>query len=254
MEGRVADEKPLDIVYEKGGLVAMNKPAGLLVHRTKMDARETRFAMQRLRDQVGYRVYPVHRLDKPTSGILLFATSAEEARLVSDLFAQRKVQKTYRAVVRGWTDDDAVIDYALKEVRDRTTDGNVRPDKPAQTAITAYRTLARCEVDHPVGRYPTARYSLVEVRPETGRKNQIRRHFKHIFHPVLGDRKFGDRSHNAYLRSGLKVNRMLLAATRLSFTHPASEERISIACSDGFPACIHALFRNGSDGQTASGA
>ncbi|NBW93731.1 MAG: pseudouridylate synthase [Bacteroidetes bacterium] len=254
MERRVADQKPLDIVFEGDGLIAIDKPAGLLVHRTKLDARETRFAMQRLRDQVGCRVYPVHRLDKPTSGILLFATSAEEARLVSDLFALRKVQKTYRAVVRGWTVDDDAIDYPLKEIRDKTTDGKARSDKAAQTAITAYRTLARCEVDHPVGRYPTARYSLVEVRPETGRKNQIRRHFKHIFHPILGDRKFGDRSHNAFLRSGLKVERMLLAATGLSFMHPASEERISIVCSDGFPACIHALFRNGSDPQTASGA
>lgn len=244
--------RPLDILYEKGGLVAINKPAGLLVHRTKLDARETQFALQLLRDQVGYRVYPIHRLDKPTSGILLFAASAELARLASDLFADRAVEKTYRAVVRGWTAEEGTIDYPLKEIRDKTTDGKAREDKPAQEAVSAYRTLSRCEVDYAVGRYATARYSLVEIRPKTGRKNQIRRHFKHIFHPVIGDRKFGDRAHNAFFRSVLQTERMLLAATELSFVHPVSGNPVAIACPDGFPDGVLALFRDGSQSQTAS--
>ncbi len=144
--------------------------------------------MQLLRDQVGFRVYPIHRLDKPTSGILLFATSPKSANVISDLFAARLIEKTYQAVVRGWTPERDTIDYALKEILDRTTDGKARADKPPQSARTTFQTIARCEAPHPVGRYETARYSLVAIHPETGRKNQIRRHFKHIFHPVVGDR------------------------------------------------------------------
>ena len=223
-------------------MIAVDKPAGLLVHRSKLDAHETRFALQLLRDQVGYRVYPVHRLDKPTSGILLFARSAEQARVLSDLFAQRLVDKTYLAVVRGWTEESGHIDYPLKEIRDRTTDRNVRPDKPAQDAVSAYRTLKKCELERPVGRYETARYALVQINPETGRKNQIRRHFKHIFHPIIGDRKFGDRAHNAFLRDALDVQRMLLAATGLSFPHPETGIPVHISAPHGFPDPVMTFF------------
>lgn len=242
MDDHVWENRPLDILHEDDWLIAIDKPAGLLVHRTKLDARETKFALQMLRDQVGFRVFPIHRLDKPTSGILLFAKSADQARHVSDLFADRRVKKTYQAVVRGWTPDEDRIDYPLKEIRDKTTDGKAREDKPAQKAVSVYRTLKRCEVDHPVGRYESARYSLVEITPETGRKNQIRRHFKHIFHPVVGDRKFGDRAHNAFFRDELHVERMLLAATALSFEHPDTGQHVSITAPDPFPDRVYRLF------------
>lgn len=236
-------ERPhLDILFQDDHLIAIDKPPGLLVHRTKLDARESLFAMQLLRDQVGFRVYPIHRLDKPTSGILLFATSSEHAQVMSDVFAERAVEKTYEAIVRGWTIDEDLIDYPLKEIRDRTTDRKARPDKPAQEAQTRYRTLRRCELQEAVGRYPSARYSWAEIQPATGRKNQIRRHFKHIFHPVIGDRKFGDRAHNAFFRTHLETDRMLLAATRLSFSHPWSNEVVVIERRDPFPARIPALF------------
>lgn len=241
-----AETKPdttrLDILFEDDWMIAVNKPAGLLVHRTKLDVRETRFALQMLRDQVGYRVYPIHRLDKPTSGILLFAKSSDRARILSDLFAERRIDKTYTAVVRGWTDPAGRIDYPLKEIKDKTTDGKARADKPAQDAVSTYRTLGQCELDTPVGRYDTARYSLVEINPETGRKNQIRRHFKHIFHPIVGDRKFGDRAHNAHFREVIGIERLLLAATGLSFSHPASGHRVDIRSSSGFPPRITDLF------------
>lgn len=233
---------PLTILFEDEYLVAIDKPAGLLVHRSKIDARAAEYALQQTRDQLGYRVWPIHRLDKPTSGILLFARSADIARQASDLFADRSVEKTYTAIVRGWTDPEGRIDYPLKEIRDKTTDGKVRPEKPAQEAVTAYRTLATCEVTHPVGRYATARYARVEVRPETGRKNQIRRHFKHIFHPVIGDGKFGDRAHNTFFRNELGVERMLLAATGLAFSHPVTAAAIRIAAPTGFPPAAEALF------------
>ena len=233
---------PLTVLFEDDHLVAIDKPPGLLVHRSKIDARATTYALQQTRDQLGYRVWPIHRLDKPTSGILLFARSPELARQASDLFADRTVEKTYTAIVRGWTEPEGRIDYALKEIRDRTTDSKVRPDKPAQDAVTAWTTVATCQVNHPVGRYPTARYARVEVRPETGRKNQIRRHFKHIFHPVIGDRKFGDRAHNAFFRNELGVERMLLAATGLKFEHPVNGSPVHIMAPCGFPAAVDALF------------
>jgi tRNA pseudouridine65 synthase len=218
---------PLTILFEDAYLVAIDKPAGLLVHRSKIDARAAEYALQQTRDQLG---------------ILLFARSADIARQASDLFADRSVEKTYTAIVRGWTDPEGRIDYPLKEIRDKTTDGKVRPEKPAQEAVTAYRTLATCEVTHPVGRYATARYARVEVRPETGRKNQIRRHFKHIFHPVIGDGKFGDRAHNTFFRNELGVERMLLAATGLAFSHPVTAAAIRIAAPTGFPPAAEALF------------
>lgn len=234
---------PLSILFEDEHLVAIDKPPGLLVHRSKIDARATDYALQRTRDQLGYRVWPIHRLDKPTSGILLFARSPDIARLASDQFADRAVEKTYTAIVRGWPDPEGRIDYPLKEIRDRTTDGKVRPDKPAQDAVTEYSTLATTEVLHAVGRYPTARYARVAVRPQTGRKNQIRRHFKHIFHPVIGDRKFGDRAHNAFYHNELGVDRMLLAATGLAFPHPVTGAPVRIEAPDGFPPEVTALFR-----------
>ena len=237
-----AASNPLTILYEDEILLAIDKPAGLLVHRTKLDANASRFALQMLRDQAGFRVFPIHRLDKPTSGILLFAKSPEVARDLSDLFASREVHKTYTALVRGWAADERRIDYPLKEIRDKTTDGKVHPDKPPQDAVTIFRTLTTCEVPQPVGRYETARYSLVEIHPETGRKNQIRRHFKHIFHPVIGDRKFGDRAHNAFFRNELGVERMLLAATRLRFDHPVSGQPVDIHCPTGFPDAVTRLF------------
>lgn len=232
----------LPVLYQDDYLIAIDKPAGLLVHRTKLDARETRFAMQLLRDQVGFRVYPIHRLDKPTSGVLLFGTSSENAQIISRVFAERTVRKTYRAVVRGWTPDEDHIDYPLKELLDRTTDGKAKVDKPAQEARTSFHTVARCELPSPVGRYETARYSLVDIHPETGRKNQIRRHFKHIFHPIVGDRKFGDRDHNAFFRDQLGCARMLLAATRLTLTHPVTNTPISITCPSGFEDTVASIF------------
>lgn len=235
---------PLTILYRDEHLVAVDKPPGLLVHRTKLDARERRFAMQLLRDQIGHRVWPIHRLDKPTSGVLLFATDSDIARTLSDQFAERTVQKEYAAIVRGWTDDTGRIDYALQEILDKTTDRKARADKPAQEAVTTFFTEARCEVPVAVGRYDTARYSWVRIIPETGRKNQIRRHFKHIFHPILGDRKFGDRAHNAFLREQLEIERMILAATSLTFSHPVSGLEIRIQAADGFPEVVRNLFRD----------
>ena len=218
----------LRILYQDPHYVAIDKPAGLLVHRSAIDRHERRFAMQLVRDQIGRRVYPVHRLDKPTSGVLVLALDGEAARRVSLQFCSGAVAKSYLAVVRGYTAKAGLIDYALQERPDRMTDARAEPDKPAQPAVTGYRRLATVEMAHPVGRYASARYSLLEVKPQTGRKHQIRRHMKHIFHPVIGDTTHGDGKHNRLFRDRLDCHRLLLAATRLELNHPQTGERLRI--------------------------
>lgn len=218
----------MQILFHDDWLVAVNKPAGLLVHRSAIDRRETRFALQLLRDQIGRRVYPLHRLDRPTSGVLLFALNADTARRMSEQFSGGGVDKSYLAVVRGYTDDAGLIDYPLRERHDPMTDARADPGKPAQPALTAYRRLARVELACRVGPYSSARYSLLEVRPKTGRKHQIRRHMKHIFHPVVGDTTHGDGKHNQLFRDRFACHRLLLAATRLALIHPRSGERLCI--------------------------
>jgi len=254
------DIGPLEILYQDDAIVAINKPSGMLVHRTRMDKHGGPVALQTLRDQLGEKVWPVHRLDKPTSGLLLFAKSAEVAHTMSEAFAGRDVFKTYLAVVRGWPESPGEIDYPLSIIRDRTTDPNAPrakggpkqqvQDEP-QPAVTRYEVLGTCELDHAVGRYATARYALLRVSPETGRQNQIRRHFKHIFHPIVGDRKFGDRDHNAFFRSELGVGRLLLAATELAFAHPVSGAAVTIRCPSGFSALIERMFAFNADGATS---
>jgi tRNA pseudouridine65 synthase len=219
----------MQILFQDTHLVAINKPAGLLVHRSAIDRRETRFAMQLVRDRIGRRVYPVHRLDRPTSGALLFALDANTARQLTAQFSAGAVRKSYLAVVRGYTDEEGLIDYALQERHDRMTDALADPDKAAQSAVTGYRRLATVELAYPVGRYPSARYSLLEIKPRTGRKHQIRRHLKHIFHPVVGDTTHGDSKHNRMFRDRLDCRRLLLAATRLELSHPRSGEPLCIA-------------------------
>jgi len=232
----------LRVLYQDEGLIAIDKPPGVLVHRTKLDVHERTVVVQALRDQIGKKVYPLHRLDKPTSGVLLFALDSATARSVGDLFASRAIRKTYHAIVRGWTAAEDVIDYPLKVIRDKTTDSDTRPDKPPQQAVSRYRSLGHCTIDTPVGRYETARYTLLELTPETGRKNQLRRHLKHIFHPIIGDRKFGDRDHNAYFRDNLDCDRLLLSAVTIELLHPTTNQTISISCDSGFPEEITAFF------------
>ena len=218
----------MEILYRDDCMVALHKPSGLLVHRSAIDKRETRFALQEARDLLGQRVYPVHRLDKPTSGVLLFALDSETARRLTEQFTQGLVQKTYLAVVRGYTPERAVIDYPLKEELDRMTDALADPDKAAQDAVTEYERLATVELPHPVGRYATARYSLIRLTPRTGRKHQIRRHMKHVFHPVVGDTTHGDGKQNAFFREQFDCHRLLLASTALELAHPHTQQALRI--------------------------
>jgi len=207
----------LRILYRDDHYVAIDKPAGMLVHRTRI-AEEGEYALQRLRDQIGQHVFPVHRLDRPTSGVLLFALHSEAARHIAGEFENHTIDKHYLAVVRGYTEEYATIDYPLQE----------EPHKPHQQAITSYQRLATVELDIAVGRYPKARYSLIEAMPKTGRLHQIRKHMHHIFHPIVGDTTHGEGRHNRLFRDHFDSRRLLLFSTRLGFIHPYSGERITI--------------------------
>ncbi len=216
----------MQILYQDDQLVAVNKPAGLLVHRSAIDRHETRFALQLVRDLIGRRVYPVHRLDKPTSGVLLFALSPEAARSLTEAFTARQPEKTYLAVVRGVLPESGLIDYPLVEEPDRMTDRLASLDKGPQAAVTAYRLLAQVEFPVAVGRYASSRYSLLAASPRTGRKHQLRRHFKHLFHPVIGDTRYGEGRHNRFFRTEFDCHRLLLHAVELAFLHPCTGEQM----------------------------
>jgi tRNA pseudouridine65 synthase len=210
------------VIYRDEELVAVNKPSGLLVHRSPIDRHETRFALQLVRDMIGQRVYPVHRLDKPTSGVLLFALSSEIARRVSEQFAAGEVGKHYIAVVRGHGPLVGEIDYPLKEQLDKIADRDRQPDRPPQAARTAYARLAEVELPVEVDRYPQTRYSLMHLMPKTGRKHQLRRHMKHIGHPIIGDAKHGKGVHNRFFQRTYDCQRLLLACTHLGISHPVT--------------------------------
>jgi tRNA pseudouridine65 synthase len=209
----------MEIIYRDAHYVVIDKPSGLLVHRSALSPKETVFALQLLRDQIGQQVYPCHRLDRPTSGLLLFALDREALRFTQEELANRGCEKIYRAIVRGWTEATGEIDYALKSEE--------APHK-SQSSRTSYRTLAQSELAKPVGPYPTARFSLLELSPETGRKHQLRRHMAHIRHPILGDTRHGDGTQNRFLGEHCGVRRLMLRAVGLHFTHSVTGERIRL--------------------------
>ncbi|MDE0490786.1 tRNA pseudouridine(65) synthase TruC [Psychrobacter sp. A3] len=215
----------VEIIYEDEFLVAINKEAGLLVHRSWLDKGETRFALQLTRDAVGCHVFPVHRLDRPTSGVLLFAKSADVARTLTEAFTTRQVTKQYLAVVRGFMPEQGFVDHALSFQPDAIADKFANVDKPAQEAVTHWQRLAQIELPFAVSKkHNTSRYSLMRLMPVTGRKHQLRRHMKHLFHPIVGDTSHGDGRHNRFFRAQYDCTRMLLHAHSLALSHPVTGE------------------------------
>ncbi len=219
---------PLPVIYADDCLIAIHKPAGLLVHRTALDRHETRFALQMLRDQIGRPVYPVHRLDKGTSGVLLFALEREIGRVLNAQFERGEVAKTYHAVVRGYPPEVGEIDHPLARMADEHA--GIVASAAAQSALTRYSRLATVELPYRVDRYPTSRYALLELTPLTGRWHQLRRHMKHISHPIIGDATHGKGRHNRLFQELFGCQRLLLAATRMCLKHPVS----------GVPLCLQA--------------
>ena len=208
----------LEILYQDEYLVAINKPSGLLVHKS-FYARDAKvYAIQELRNQIGgQHVHPIHRLDRKTSGVLLFALDKETLKMMNDRFATREVEKKYLAILRGWSPEEMTIDYDL------TNDDGVK-----QNAITYFKRLQTAEIDLEYNNHPTSRYCLVEAIPETGRMHQLRKHFRHIFHPILGSRPHGCNKQNKLWLETYGLKGMMLHAHRLTFNHPITNECISL--------------------------
>jgi tRNA pseudouridine65 synthase len=231
----------LPILYRDDALIAVHKPSGLLVHRSVLDRHETRFALQILRDQIRQPVYPVHRLDKGTSGVLLFALNRDAGRLLAAQFELGEVGKRYLAVVRGYPPESGEIDHPLKRMADEHS--GVIATGDAQPARTRYRRLATVELPYAVDRYPSSRYALVELEPLSGRWHQLRRHMKHIAHPIIGDATHGKGRHNRLFQQLFGSPRLLLAATDLSLVHPAGGTRLRLHApiADDFAAVVRGL-------------
>ena len=204
------DAAPLRVLHADDAIVAIDKPAGLLVHRSSLDAHETRSAAEMLRTQLGAPVWLLHRLDKATSGVLAFARSAAVASALGEAFESGRVHKRYLALVRGWPPAEGEIDYALARDPELPSAG-----QPRLPAVTRYRRRACFEWPFADGRHATSRYALMEVEPLSGRRHQIRRHFKHIAHPLVGDTTHGKGTHNRAVAAWLGASRLWLHASRL---------------------------------------
>jgi tRNA pseudouridine65 synthase len=219
----------LPVLYEDNFLIAVHKPSGLFVHRSEADRSVTDFVLQRVRNQVKAFVYPVHRLDRATSGLLLLAKDRQTAADLGQLFEQRQVLKVYRALVRGHCSDVGEICDPLISARGRSKPEG-HPFREPQHALTKFQTLQRYELPYSSGRYPTSRCCLVDVQPITGRWHQIRRHLNYFSHPIIGDTAHGDTRQNHFFAETLQVQRLMLAAIQLNLPHPRNGHALQIEC------------------------
>lgn len=223
-----------EIIYQDEHCVAVNKPSDVLVHRSYVDNRDRENLVRGLKRQLGQRVFNAHRLDRATSGVMILGLSSETARNLTQQFENRTVEKNYLAIVRGYTDDSGKIDIPLLEKFDRKAPlPQSEEEKPPQEALTEYVTLATSELPISAGKYPTSRFSLVRLKPHTGRRHQLRRHLKHISHPIVGDIKHGDHRVNQLIESEFGIRRLLLVAHELHIDHPVSGERMIFKASFG---------------------
>ncbi len=203
----------LQIIYQDEFMVVINKPHGLLVHRSSLAADAEEFAMQILRDQIHKKVYPVHRIDRKTSGILLFGLSSEAAKNIQIQLENQNTQKTYLAIVRGYFPDEIEVNHPLTNDRGKV-----------QEAFTSFKTLNRTELNIPFGKFDTSRYSLIEAYPKTGRMHQIRKHLNHLRYPIIGDRPHGCNKQNKLFKERWNMTTMLLHAQKLTIKHPFTND------------------------------
>ena len=225
--------RPLQIIYRDENFVAVFKPAGLIVHRSRSTLAHEPVLLQTLRDQLDCHVYPVHRLDRPTAGLILFGLSGVAAAKMVDLFTKRMVAKYYQALVCGSTPETGLINQPLSDKLEDTggTSGCVEPS--TQDALTEFQTLAKFQISSKRETSATTSFSLLEVKPSTGRTHQIRRHLNLIGHPVVGDHRHGDKTNNDLVLAKTGIYRMLLTSMRLDFRHPYSGELHSIIAGRG---------------------
>lgn len=219
---------PLTLLHLDEHRLAVHKPAGLLVHPSALDAHETRHALGLLQAQLGLPLWPVHRLDKATSGVLLFARHAEAARRLGAAFEAGAVHKHYLALVRGWPPEAGEINQPLARDPELPSAG-----QPRLAACTRYHRLRCFEWPFPDGRHPSSRYALVAVQALSGRRHQIRRHFKHIGHPLIGDSTHGKGAHNRAVAAWLGTARLWLHATRLELPADAHSPAVLIEAPPG---------------------
>ena len=207
----------LEIIYQDKNLVAVNKPNGLLVHRSAIAADVSQFAVQILRDQIGQHVFPIHRLDRKTSGILLFALDKESTKLVQKEFLENRIYKKYIAIVRGFFPEKIEVYHPLVNDRNKKQD-----------AVTNFINNKHTEIKIPYGKYSTSRYSLIEAFPRTGLQHQIRKHLNHLRYPIIGDRPYGCNKQNKLFKEHFFMTKLMLHASSLSFVHPISLEQVVI--------------------------
>ncbi len=211
----------LSILYQDAHLVAVNKPSGLLVHKSWVAKDAKEFALQLVRDQIGQFVFPIHRLDRPTSGVLLFALSPDMAQAVASQWEH--AEKVYWAVVRGHLKESITVDHGLKGMADYGQDVDI-----VQEAQTQFIPMGTAEIPVCIDKYPQSRYGWVQATPLQGRTHQIRRHLKHLSHPIIGDARYGKGKHNRYFAEHLDAGRLLLHARQLTIRHPVSEQPLTI--------------------------
>ncbi len=228
---------PLTILYQDDYLIAVNKPSGLLVHKSWVAKDAKEFALQTVRDMVGKHVFPVHRLDRPTSGVLLFAFSGEIAQQVQANWEH--AEKTYWAVVRGWLKASTFVDHPLKGMADYGQDADTQ-----QAAQTQFHLINTVEIDAEIDRYPKSRFSWVEAIPKQGRTHQIRRHLKHLSHPIIGDARYGKGKYNRYFSEHLNAARLLLHARKLTIQHPVTGKGLTFTAElEGDINCLFETFK-----------
>jgi tRNA pseudouridine65 synthase len=208
----------LNIIYEDAAIVAVEKPDGILVHRSRI-SRDHVFLLQLVRDQVGQFVFPVHRLDRPTSGVILFAKSSEYAKKLGEQFSNREIQKKYIAVVRGETKEDFFVDYPIAD----------EPGLEKKEATTEFHVLKNAFFEYQINDYPIVKYTVLEAYPKTGRMHQIRKHLKHVHHPIIGDTKYGDGKHNRAFREHFNIRRLLLHAQEITFANPLDDQTMTLS-------------------------
>lgn len=205
----------LPILFETESLIAINKPNGLLVHRSPIAKDVTTFAVQLLRDQINQHVTPIHRLDRKTSGVLLFAKQNEMVAPMQE--ALKTAQKRYLAIVRGHFPEEITVNHALLNEKNKL-----------QEAETVFRCLEQVTLPLPFGKHQTSRYSFIEAFPKTGRMHQIRKHCNHLRHPIIGDRPHGCNKQNKLFLEKWGFSTMLLHARSLELVLPGSKEVVFV--------------------------
>jgi tRNA pseudouridine65 synthase len=222
-----SESRSIEILYEDPWLVAVHKPAGWLVHRVPQMAKDDPVLLQQVRDQIGKRLFPVHRLDRPTSGVLVFALDKKSAAYLVDQFTRRTIRKQYVALVRGYLTEEGTIEIPLRERFGEEAAGYTLDCHPLQTACTHYQATRWFEAPWGFAPFATSRYCFLKIEPRTGRWHQIRRHLQHIAHPIIGDKRHGDSRHNRHFADHLGNDQLLLSATRIEMIHPKHQTPIS---------------------------